>query len=98
MWKSTLISILFLVSPFLVCDPDPDVKSYILTNKGKLIGQIPAQKDGSLKYDVAGLEDGLHRFMIIFCTQYECKVTGVYFEFTRPYDIKFLNPPPRREK
>lgn len=87
MWKSTLISIMFLISPFLVCDPAPDVKSYILTDNGKLIGQIKAQPDGSLKYSVRKAKIGIHRVSLAPCNIYWCDGT-VTLEYIRPKEFK----------
>lgn len=123
MWKSSLISIMFLISPFLVCDPDPDVTSYILTDNGRFVKQVKAQPDGSLKYSVRKARIGFHRMTIMACNEYWCDGVAT-LEFVRPKrpkkimkielkpvldgqppqyvekagPLKFLNPPPRKEK
>lgn len=84
MWKSIIISILFLISPFLISGPDEDVTSYILTNNGKLIGQIEAQKDGSLKYDISKIKEGEHYMTVMPCGAYRCGDEAVEVIITRP--------------
>ena len=62
----TLIILLFPVmcfaAPFLVCDPQAGVISYHLDIDGTLINYIPAEPDGSIHYDLAGMSPGPHIF------------------------------------
>jgi len=83
MWKSTLISIMFLISPFLTCDPDPDATSYIITDNGRFVKQVKAQPDGSLKYSVRKARIGFHRMTIMACNEYWCDGVAT-LEFVRP--------------
>jgi hypothetical protein len=88
MWKSTVASIMFLISAFLVCDPDPDVQSYILTDNGRFVKQVKAQPDGSLKYSVRKAKIGIHRMTITSCNQYGCGDQAASLEFVRPKRLK----------
>ncbi len=49
-------------TPFLVCDPQAGVISYNLDIDGAIDSNIPAQPDGSIRYDLAGMAVGAHTF------------------------------------
>ena len=42
-----------LASPFVICDPQAGVTSYVLTGPAWMPTSVPAQPDGSIKLDVA---------------------------------------------
>ena len=49
-------------APFLVCDPQAGAISYNLDIAGTITSDIPAQPDGSIHYDLAGMAVGPHVF------------------------------------
>ena len=51
-------------SPFLVCDPQDGVTEYKVTLNGDPEITVPAQPDGSLSYDLAGLSEGAFTFSV----------------------------------
>ena len=61
---SLLFAALATAAPFLVCDPQTNVTSYMITLDGSEAQEVPAQDLGDnttrLHYDLAGLLDGNH--------------------------------------
>ena len=53
-----LMPCLAFANPFLVCDPNPGAETIILEINGLEMPEFPAEADGSLKYDLAGLAEG----------------------------------------
>lgn len=53
-----LLPVLAFGGPFLVCDPNPGAQKIILEINGLEMPEFPAEIDGSLKYDLAGLAEG----------------------------------------
>ena len=51
-------------APFLVCDPQAGVVFYNLDTDGTIANDIPAQPDGSIHYDLAGMTVGAHGFKL----------------------------------
>lgn len=45
-------------APFLVCDPNPGATKIILEINTVEIPEFPAETDGSLRHDLAGLAEG----------------------------------------
>jgi len=70
-----LLSVIFLLmattaiaAPFLVCDPQDGVETYEVFQDGVLVsGDVPAQSDGSLKYDLQGITPGAYAFTVKAC-------------------------------
>ena len=56
MKKFILLAI--LLTPFLVCDPNPGADKVILEINGVETLEFAAEVDGSLRYDLVGLADG----------------------------------------
>ena len=51
--------------PFIVCDPplpEQQVDSYEIYQDGVLVATVPAETDGSLRYDVVGITPGQYTF------------------------------------
>lgn len=61
---SILLASMAVAAPFLVCDPQTDVTSYVLSLDGSEPWEVPAQDMGDnttrLHYDLVGLLDGNH--------------------------------------
>ena len=53
-----LLPVLAFGAPFLVCDPNPGAEKIILEINSIDMPEFPAEADGSLKYDLAGLAEG----------------------------------------
>ena len=51
-----------LSAPFLVCDPQAGVTEYEVDVNGAVAGNIVAEPDGSLRYDLAGSSAGAYTF------------------------------------
>ena len=62
--------ILSLLSPFLVCDPQAGVTYYTITGDPFFVGNIPAQSDGSIKKDLAGIPTGTHTIQAVACSEF----------------------------
>jgi hypothetical protein len=61
--------LLSLLSPFLVCDPQAGVTYYTITGDPFFTGNIPAQADGSIKKDLAGIPAGTHTIQAVACSE-----------------------------
>ena len=59
-----LLPTLALSSPFLICDPQVNITKYELEVNGTILGQYPAQGDGSVKIDLVGYSSGTYRFKL----------------------------------
>lgn len=53
-----LILLAILLTPFLVCDPNPGADKVILEINGVEIPEFATEADGSLRYDLTGLAEG----------------------------------------
>ena len=81
MHKVTLTS-LFLIfllassvsaSPFLICDPQAGVETYEVYRDGVLVAaDIPAQPDGSIRYDLAAETPGQYAYTAKACNMWGC--------------------------
>jgi len=71
--------------PYLVCDPQAGVVRYEIANLGLLSSTtIPAQTDGSIKYDIATLAVGTYTIAVRACNDlWGCSVPA-NFTFSRP--------------
>jgi hypothetical protein len=78
-----------MAAPFLVCDPQSGVQTYLLTGPSWVVTTpVSAQVDGSLKYDVASSMVGNNSLTIKACKSDPiwgavCS-TSVPFSFVRP--------------
>lgn len=60
-------------APFLICDPQQGVDKYEVYQDGTEIAtDIPAQPDGSLRYDMAGITPGSYEFNAKACGVWGC--------------------------
>jgi hypothetical protein len=69
-------------APFLVCDPQAGVVGYEITG---LVGEpisFVAQADGSLKYDLAAIQNGTYTLTVAACNMWGCSSTAP-FVFTK---------------
>lgn len=83
-----LLSVQAAASPFLVCDPQSGVAYYKITGDSFWSANIPAQADGSLRADLAGISSGTHNINIAACLNDPsfgevCSATAP-FAFTKP--------------
>lgn len=74
--------------PFLVCDPQAGITSYILTGPAWVPTNVTAQADGSIRMDVAAALVGSNAITVKACktdaTWGEQCSASVPFVFTRP--------------
>ena len=64
---------LAISAPFLICDPQAGVDKYEVYQDGSEIAtDIPAQPDGSLRYDLAGVTPGSYEFNAKACDVWGC--------------------------
>ena len=68
-------------APFLVCDPQSGVVGYEITGLGDKINFI-AQQDGSLKYDLALVQNGTYTLTVAACNMWGCSSTAP-FQFSK---------------
>jgi len=68
-------------APFLVCDPQAGVVGYEITGLGEPVTFV-AQPDGSLKYDLASINNGTYTLTVAACNVWGCSST-VPFVFTK---------------
>jgi hypothetical protein len=68
-------------APFLVCDPQAGVVGYEITGLGEPVSYI-AQPDGSLKYDLAPVNNGTYTLTVAACNMWGCSSTAP-FVFTK---------------
>lgn len=74
---------IILISPFLVCDPQPGVTIYRLSGLGDN-QTVYAQSDGSMMMDMAGVAIGDHSIKVRACAEpWGCSESSP-FSFTRP--------------
>lgn len=88
----TLCPILFApyanAAPYLVCDPQAGVTHYKITGDNYWTVSVPAQADGSIRSDLAGISSGAHAVSVSACKSdglwgEQCSA-AVPFVFTRP--------------
>ena len=73
-----LIMLLLLPSivsaaPFLICDPQAGVETYQVYQDGaEIAADVPAEADGSLRYDLVGVVPGVYEFTAKSCNVWGC--------------------------
>lgn len=87
--KKVLLAMAFMLvastsfaAPFLVCDPQAGVVGYEISG---LVGEpvsFIAQPDGSLKYDLASVNNGTYTLTVAACNMWGCSST-VPFVFNK---------------
>lgn len=81
-----IIMILFastaIASPYLVCDPQAGVETYLISEAGQPDMAAAAQTDGSIKYDLASVADGTHTWSVKACNIWGCSGPSP-FSFTK---------------
>ena len=60
-----LIATSVMASPYLVCDPQTGVTKYQIT--GSITATVPAQTDGSIRYDLAETASGTNVIQVKAC-------------------------------
>jgi hypothetical protein len=68
--------------PFLRCDPQAGVESYIISEEGQTDIITPAHDDGSIKYDLASVTEGTHLWNVKACNVWGCSDSSP-FGFTK---------------
>ncbi len=78
--------VLMLLSPFLVCDPQPGVGITSFQLDGLWVATVAAEADGSFRLDLADAVQGeSYTVRAKACTElWGCSDWSVPFEFTRP--------------
>lgn len=75
-------------APFLICDPQAGITHYKITGDAYWTGNIPAQPDGSIRSDLAGIVSGTYNIQLSACINDtlwgEACSAEVPFSFTRP--------------
>ena len=87
--KKTLLVIAFMLlssaafaAPFIVCDPQEGVIGYDITGlPGGTVSYI-AQADGSIKYDLAAVQNGTYELTVAACNIWGCG-DSVPFQFSK---------------
>lgn len=64
-------------APFLVTDPQSGVVGYEITGLGEPVSYI-AQPDGSLKYDLASVNNGTYTLTVAACNMWGCSSTAPF--------------------
>lgn len=83
-------------SPYLVCDPIPAtnataaVEAFVISEVSKTDITVPAQADFTLKYDLAGVTDGMHTWSVKACNIWGCSATSP-FGFTKSLPVPVGN-------
>jgi len=77
---------LILLSPFLVCDPQPGVGITSFQIEGLWVAEAPAEADGSIRLDLADAVPGQsYTLRAKACTElWGCSDWSAPFAFTRP--------------
>jgi len=72
-------------TPYLVCDPQDGVTEYEIVDNGATLPMVAAQADGSLRYDLAGIEKGEHSYQVKACNMWGCsEASGIVIIKTVP--------------
>ena len=72
-------------TPYLVCDPQEGVTGYEIVDNGATLPMVAAQADGSLRYDLAGIEKGEHSYQVKACNMWGCsEASGIVIIKTVP--------------
>ena len=85
----TVLVILFfpihaMCAPNLICDPQAGVQYYTISGDPYWTANIPAQADGSLKTDLAGIPVGSHSLQVRACEELWGCSDPSPFSFSRP--------------
>ena len=64
-------------APFLVCNPQAGVVGYEITGLGEPVSFV-AQPDGSLKYDLAPVQNGTYTLTVAACNVWGCSSTAPF--------------------
>ena len=64
-------------APFLVTDPQSGVVGYEITGLGEPVTFV-AQADGSLKYDLASVNNGTYTLTVAACNMWGCSSTAPF--------------------
>ena len=72
-----LLSTTAFAAPFLVTDPQSGVVGYEITGLGEPVSYI-AQPDGSLKYDLASVNNGTYTLTVAACNMWGCSSTAPF--------------------
>lgn len=64
-------------APFLVTDPQSGVVGYEITGLGEPVTFV-AQPDGSLKYDLAPVQNGTYTLTVAACNVWGCSSTAPF--------------------
>jgi hypothetical protein len=68
---------LAIAAPFLACDPQEGVESYTVYQDGvEIATDVPAELDGSLKYDMVGITPGSYEFNARACNVWGCSAVS----------------------
>jgi hypothetical protein len=68
LWNTAAIA-----APFLICDPQAGVETYtIFQDDTEIATGIPSEEDGSLKYDLEGINPGAYEFNAKACDVWGC--------------------------
>ena len=86
-----LIPALVFADPFLVCDPQTGVTSYILTGPEWVPTSVIAQSDGSIKMDVAAASNGSNPLTVSACN--DDPIWGQVCSDAVPFDLIRPVPP-----
>ena len=73
-----LFSTSAMAAPFLVCDPQVEATHYTVIQDGvEIATDVVAQPDGSLRYDLAGVDPGAYEFNAQACNVWGCSGVSV---------------------
>jgi hypothetical protein len=72
-----LLSTTAYAAPFLVTDPQAGVVGYEITGLGEPVSFV-AQADGSLKYDLASVNNGTYTLTVAACNMWGCSSTAPF--------------------
>lgn len=65
-----LLPVFVSAAPFLVCDPQDGVTKYEIFIDGQSVAiDVPAEVDGSLKYDLGSVDPGKYTFTAKACAE-----------------------------
>ena len=67
-------------APFLVCDAQTGVTHYQIT--GDIEAEPQAEQNGSIRYDLAGIEAGDYNLNVVACNEWGCSQATQFF-FTK---------------
>jgi hypothetical protein len=74
-----------VAGPWLVCDPQPGVTHYRLLGPAWVPGEVPAEGDGSIRFDVGSAPVGKTELTVS-----ACKADGLWGELcaSAPFDFE----------